>query len=104
MCNEKIKPANFDGKSPEWLDGYYHGVNDCRENDMFAWNPVSAAMPEPYILVLVSIDDDIWFAYMDCDGKWIGDASKSEITREITAWMPLPEPYSKENEVDHGRI
>ena len=65
------------------------------------WIPVSEKMPERggYYLVTEKISEECWFVglapYRSTCERWFGD-------HEVTAWMPLPEPY-KEGE-ENGNV
>ena len=58
------------------------------------WIPVSERLPKMSGLYLVSIDDLV--ATLSFDG--IGFRNKGGIRVEVSAWMPLPEPYRKGGE------
>ena len=74
----------------------------------FRWIPVTERLPEDTLAKLVTTKIDFpankGFAtdvanYID--GKWYFSRSRIEVCLEITAWMPLPEPYKEESEDDH---
>lgn len=57
------------------------------------WIPVSERLPEKGSFALVTDFGEVEEAYYDSDGHWWqvwGDRLKN-----VTAWMPLPEPYEE---------
>lgn len=61
------------------------------------WIPVAEGLPEPFVTVLVTHkrENDTPRRHMAClnhRGEWVGPP----LAGEVTAWMPLPEPYSGE--------
>lgn len=65
--------------------------------DMQRWIPCSERLPEHRLYVLVTykyeyglIDNGITW-YSETENKW-------NTSREVIAWMPLPEPYREEGE------
>ena len=66
------------------------------------WIPVSERLPEKNVWVLVTVEQKIGERHQEImrRNKYI-DAWTDNIdnyTDEITAWMPLPEPYKAESE------
>lgn len=59
------------------------------------WIPVSERLPEEKFSVLVWCPEIlcVFCAYMQEDKWWIFGASHAEVLHDVTAWMPLPEPY-----------
>ena len=58
------------------------------------WIPCSLATPKPFNNVLVSYCDySVGFMHLEYDGKWHDYDWLVVEQEEITAWMPLPEPY-----------
>ena len=60
------------------------------------WIPVTERLPERKSFALVTDLLEVEEAYYDSDGNWWqvwGDRLKN-----VTAWMPLPEPYREEAE------
>ena len=58
------------------------------------WIPVTERLPEKGSFALVTDFGEVEEAYYDSDGHWWqvwGDRLKN-----VTAWMPLPEPYREE--------
>ena len=71
---------------------YKHGWSDCFAEHR--WIPVSERLPERKSFDLVTDFGEVEEAYYDSDGNWWqvwGDKLKN-----VTAWMPLPEPYREE--------
>lgn len=61
------------------------------------WTPVTEGLPEPCVAVLVMYKQENdtphrHMAYLNRRGKWVGLAFEGE----VTAWHPLPKPYSGE--------
>lgn len=60
------------------------------------WIPVKDKLPKPRINVWVSSDLGQMVAYYDdFVGTWYG---RDYLELLVDAWMPLPEPYKKEDE------
>ena len=60
------------------------------------WIPISERLPDRKSFALVTDFGEVEEAYYDSDGHWWqvwGDRLKN-----VTAWMPLPEPYREEAE------
>ena len=58
------------------------------------WIPVTERLPEEWVTVLVNTKFGfIATAYIDITGKWrIAETREFMERRDITHWMPLPEP------------
>ena len=71
------------------------------------WIPVSEELPEDEGLVLVTVNDKhnnltfenalITGCYCYAEG-WILEGYIDWVDPNVTAWMPLPEPYKEQNE------
>ena len=73
------------------------------------WIPCSERLPDIGELVLITQnrgdgDKTVETAYLTSDGPndlyWSIELFKSRETDEVLAWMPLPEPYREESEVE----
>ena len=81
---------------------------DALENlKKFQWIPVSERTPDDYGAVLLQYKNRMWLetekretlgiGYFDAFGNEEPRADGCELFRgEVVAWMPLPEPYKKE--------
>lgn len=67
------------------------------------WIPVNEKLPEESTAVLVWCPErkNIYCAYYEEKRWWIFGAYWEHIEMEITAWMPMPQPYNRESE-DEG--
>ncbi len=60
------------------------------------WIPVSERLPEINEGILLSYFDEITIGWLNNDGLWsIYDGWKCVNADEVSAWMPLPEPYKE---------
>ena len=65
------------------------------------WIPCSERLPENRLYVLVTYKYE--YGLIDHGITWYGQAEeKWNTSREVIAWMPLPEPY-REGEQDENR-
>lgn len=65
------------------------------------WIPCSERLPENRLYVLVTYKYE--YGLIDHGITWYGQAEeKWDTSREVIAWMPLPEPY-REGEQDENR-
>lgn len=59
------------------------------------WIPVSESLPESRVYVLVTYEYQ--YGLIDHGISWYEDKRKEWMSaREVTAWVPLPEPYREE--------
>lgn len=58
--------------------------------NMNEWIPISERKPERCDYYLVTDSGSVGEAYYDSDRRWWADGNK---LKDVTAWMPLPEPY-----------
>lgn len=61
------------------------------------WIPVKERLPEESSAVLIWCPErqNIYCAYWEEKRWWIFGAGWEEVTLDVTAWMPLPEPPSR---------
>lgn len=64
------------------------------------WIPVTERLPEKCQTVIASVDTHIYEEARFVDGRWWWAYEArtdywEEIEKDVTAWMPLPEPYRK---------
>lgn len=76
MCNDEYDEA---------LDMAIEALQDD-------WIPVSERLPEKDELVLVTVWNDVITAWRNRYGGW-ESAEDMYGKGDVTAWMPLPEPY-----------
>jgi len=64
------------------------------------WIPISERLPEECKAVLIWCPErkNIYCAYLEEKQWWIFGAYWEKVTLDVTAWMPLPEPYTAESE------
>ena len=89
-----------------FLAGRIIGTID-RQPQVGGWIPVSERLPEDEYGVLVTVNgkhnnttfiDALEIAEYDSDEGWIIEGYLDWINPDVTAWMPLPEPYKEGEE------
>ena len=92
VAEKAIDDFVFQGKTiREWID----------DIAKFVWIPVSVGLPEEGVMVLITWNGDIDLGkYEDCEWWWLAEAFCDywKEAGEVTAWMPLPEPYKREGD------
>ena len=69
-------------------------ISELEENPEPHWIPVTERLSEVGENVLLSYFDEITIGWLNSDGLWsIYDGWKCVNADEVSAWMPLPEPY-----------
>lgn len=75
------------------------------------WIPVSERLPEDHENVLIYLSSNQIaiglynshrISFMDKPIGWGADAPHDWSSNEVVAWMPLPQPYKAESEVEDG--
>lgn len=99
---EKIKSIRLYFRGPrsgekmvdEYLKHYRQAILDTIEKQpkVNEWIPVEERLPEVNWFYTVCFDDG-FITTVEFDGDWILWADATE----VVAWMPLPEPYRKED-------
>lgn len=92
---ELFKALQFD--RDQYQRGYYDGLN---RRDEDKWIPCSERLPEEYEVLCCNIYKEMIVGYPYIDkGSDTGFNAESEDTLlcDCIAWMPLPEPYKKED-------
>lgn len=76
-----------------------------RLKEQHRWIPVEERLPEEDTIVLLTVSglyscitfsDAIELGNLCSDGSWFIEGYPDWDNPEVTAWMPLPEPYRKE--------
>ena len=69
------------------------------------WIPVSEELPEEYKYVLVTVnekqkilDSVVMIGCYTYEQGWILNGYIDLVNLNVTAWMPLPEPYKEQND------
>lgn len=119
MCpvckNEEIelgqKYCQICGEPLEWKEDkqdHFVEANKTIGKDINAptkWIPVEERLPEEDVIVLVTVSgfyshftfsNTIELGNLCSDGSWFIEGYPDWDNPEVTAWMPLPEPYRKE--------
>lgn len=83
--NERLLHCDFPYLSEETLEEL---IDNMPAADIPRWIPVTERLPEESGEYLVAIGSMLYFSWFyKNDGVW------SFMNADITAWMPLPEPY-----------
>lgn len=119
MCpvckNEEIelgqKYCQICGEPLEWEEDkqdHFVEANKTIGKDINAptkWIPVEERLPEEDVIVLVTVSgfyshftfsNTIELGNLCSDGSWFIEGYPDWDNPEVTAWMPLPEPYQEE--------
>jgi hypothetical protein len=119
MCpvckNEEIelgqKYCQICGEPLEWKEDkqdHFVEANKTIGKDINAptkWIPVEERLPEEDVIVLVTVSgfyshftfsNTIELGNLCSDGSWFIEGYPDWDNPEVTAWMPLPEPYQSE--------
>jgi len=91
---ELLKALQYDRQQYE--KGYADAERICKNK----WIPVSKRLPKDCTAVLIWCPErkNIYCAYLEEKQWWIFGAHFQRVTLDVTAWMPLPEPYTAESE------
>jgi len=81
------------------LDAAFSTIVELQEAQQPKWIPVTERLPKPFVTVLVTHKQENGtlykhMAHLNPQGRWAG----LSYTGEVTAWMPLPEPWEGEVE------
>lgn len=80
-------------------------ISALEEQNRHRWIPVEERLPEDDVIVLVTVSgfcgyitfsNAIELGNLCSDGSWFIEGYPDWDDPEVTAWMPLPEPYQKE--------
>lgn len=80
-------------------------ISALEEQEQHRWIPVEERLPEEDVIVLVTVSgfyshftfsNTIELGNLCSDGSWFIEGYPDWDNPEVTAWMPLPEPYRKE--------
>jgi len=84
-----------------WCKGFNSATDHCMHHVIHAptveqpeqrWIPCSKRLPENRRYVLVTYQHE--YGLIDHGITWYGEAEKKwDTSRNVVAWMPLPEPY-----------
>ena len=75
--------------------------NVCDAPSAQQWTPIDknspdkGELPDNFVDVLISIDDDVFIAHRSGD-HWYISGGGVEFSNNIDAWMPKPAPYQSE--------
>lgn len=93
---ERLAAYEDTGLTPEEIE---------RLKEQHRWIPVEEKLPEEDVIVLVTVSgfyshftfsNTIELGNLCSDGSWFIEGYPDWDNPEVTAWMPLPEPYRKE--------
>ena len=74
-------------------------ISDLSENRR-EWIPVSERLPEMGVRVLCACQADLYDVLKLTPEGWFYDTRHTYMFGFVRAWMPLPEPYKADNEVN----
>ena len=80
---------------PEWNELVFRDLTSEEEGDGYGWSYMVDNLPEYGEEVLVTDGEGVWMDCFDFDGRPYLSNTGMEID-DITAWMPLPNPYKGE--------
>ena len=93
---ERLAAYEDTGLTPEEIE---------RLKEQHRWIPVEERLPEEDVIVLVTVSgfyshftfsNTIELGNLCSDGSWFIEGYPDWDNPEVTAWMPLPEPYQEE--------
>lgn len=93
---ERLAAYEDTGLTPEEIE---------RLKERLRWIPVKERLPEEDVIVLVTVSgfynhltfsNTIELGNLCSDGSWFIEGYPDWDNPEVTAWMPLPEPYQQE--------
>ena len=97
----------FDGTVFEFGNMLIDYMKRMKKEPERKWIPVSERLPEEGYRVLATVNgkhnnttfiDALEIAEYDSDEGWIIEGYLDWINPDVTAWMPLPEPYKESEE------
>ena len=79
------------------IEGICEDIDEQPTIELPQWIPVSEKLPEKDELVLVTVWNDVTIAWRNRDGEWESEGFYYA-KGDVTAWMPLPEPWRPGND------
>lgn len=101
-ARSRIEGMEIGGEREALLKGLVSSMEIKYELDVPHWIPVTKRLPEKLGWYLISGEEDTWMGWYSTEGHGWRGVSGLPIG-PVTAWMPLPEPYTEVKSNDNDQ-